>query len=69
MNETKNITKDSENIGKSKRIFYSDVLRALAMIGIVLCHFSVLYVSRDINSPNPFQCSLTALEIFQSLSL
>ena len=52
MNETKNITKDSENIGKSKRIFYYDVLRALAIIGIVLCHVSVSYVSRDINSPN-----------------
>ena len=36
----------------SKRIFYYDVLRALAIIGIVFCHVSVSYVSRDINSPN-----------------
>ena len=51
MNET-NPTKESENMAKPKRIFYYDVLRALAIIGIVFCHVSVSYVSRDINSPN-----------------
>ena len=43
MNETKT---------PAKRIFYYDVLRALAIIGIVFCHVSVSYVSRDINGPN-----------------
>ena len=52
MNESINISKESENKNKSKRIFYYDVLRALAIIGIVFCHVSVSYVSRDINSPN-----------------
>ena len=42
----------SENLGKSKRIFYYDVLRAIAIIGIVFCHVSVFFVTRDINSPN-----------------
>ena len=51
MNEI-NPTKESENMAKPKRIFYYDVLRALAIIGIVFCHVSVSYVSRDINSPN-----------------
>ena len=51
MNET-NPTKESENMAKPKRIFYYDVLRALAIIGIVFCHVSVSYVSRDINNPN-----------------
>ena len=52
MNESKNFSKDPGDISKSKRIFYYDVLRALAIIGIVFCHVSVSYVSRDINSPN-----------------
>ena len=42
----------SKNPKQSKRIFYYDVLRALAIIGIVFCHASITYVSRDINSPN-----------------
>lgn len=46
-NENSNISKNP-----SKRIFYYDVLRALAIIGIVFCHVSVSFVSRDINSPN-----------------
>lgn len=49
MNQSKN-TELSKT--PSKRIFYYDVLRALAIIGIVFCHVSVSYVSRDINSPN-----------------
>lgn len=43
---------NESNGSKSKRIFYYDVLRALAIIGIVFCHVSASYVSRDINSPN-----------------
>ncbi|MBQ2961960.1 acyltransferase [Methanobrevibacter sp.] len=42
----------SKNPKQSKRIFYYDVLRALAIIGIVFCHASVSFVSRDISSPN-----------------
>ena len=44
MNET--------NTVQSKRIFYYDALRALAIMGIVFCHVSASFVSRDINSPN-----------------
>ena len=51
MNESKNINEGS-NGNKPKRIFYYDVLRALAIIGIVFCHAAITYVSRDINSPN-----------------
>ena len=40
------------NPKQSQRIFYYDVLRALAIIGIVFCHVSSFYVSRDISSPN-----------------
>lgn len=43
---------ESEKTSKSKRIFYYDVLRAIAIIGIVFCHVSVFFVSRDINSSN-----------------
>lgn len=43
---------ETENINKPQRIFYYDVLRALAIIGIVFCHVSASYVSRDINSPS-----------------
>ncbi len=53
---TKNINgnpmNQSKNPKQSKRIFYYDVLRALAIIGIVFCHASVSFVSRDISSPN-----------------
>ena len=43
---------ESEKTIQSKRIFYYDVLRAIAIIGIVFCHVSVFFVSRDINSSN-----------------
>ena len=41
---------ETNAINKPKRIFYYDVLRAIAIIGIVFCHVSNIYVSRDINS-------------------
>lgn len=37
-------------MNRSKRIFYYDVLRALAIIGIVFCHASVAFVISGINS-------------------
>ena len=51
-NKIGNLMNKSENLGKSKRIFYYDVLRAIAIIGIVFCHVSVFFVTRDINSQN-----------------
>lgn len=47
MNKKNDLSKN-----KSKRIFYYDVLRAIAIIGIVFCHVSVFFVSREINSSN-----------------
>lgn len=35
---------------QSERIFYYDVLRALAIIGIVFCHASVIFVINGINN-------------------
>ncbi len=37
-------------MNKSKRIFYYDSLRALAIIGIVFCHVSVAFVLTGVNS-------------------
>lgn len=37
---------------KSKRIFYYDALRAMAIIGIVFCHVSNLFVAQGINRPD-----------------
>lgn len=34
-----------------KRIFYFDVLRAIAILGIVFCHAAVYFVSTGVNSP------------------
>ena len=34
-----------------KRIFYYDVLRAIAIIGIVFCHASIAFVLMGVNSP------------------
>lgn len=34
-----------------KRIFYYDVLRAIAIIGIVFCHASIAFVLKGVNSP------------------
>ena len=39
-------------MNQSKRIFYYDVLRALAIIGIVFCHASVVFVITGINNPD-----------------
>ncbi|WP_295112339.1 acyltransferase [uncultured Methanobrevibacter sp.] len=36
----------------TKRIFYYDVLRAFAIIGIVFCHVSTIFVLTSINTPN-----------------
>ena len=39
-------------MNKSKRIFYYDALRAMAIIGIVFCHASISFVSQGINRPD-----------------
>ncbi|MBR4447966.1 acyltransferase [Methanobrevibacter sp.] len=39
-------------MNQSKRIFYYDVLRALAIIGIVFCHASIVFVLTGINNPD-----------------
>jgi len=39
-------------MGKSKRIFYYDLLRLMAIIGIIFCHTSVYYVIGDMGSFN-----------------
>ena len=37
---------------KSKRIFYFDFLRAMAIIGIIFCHSSISYIVNDMGSFN-----------------
>lgn len=38
-------------MNKSKRIFYYDFLRAMAIVGIVFCHASISFVTTGIHSP------------------
>ena len=37
---------------KTKRIFYYDALRAMAIVGIVFCHASVCFLSGNLDNPN-----------------
>jgi surface polysaccharide O-acyltransferase-like enzyme len=37
---------------KSKRIFYLDAMRLMAIIGIIFCHASVTYIVTDMGTPN-----------------
>lgn len=39
-------------MGKTKRIFYYDVLRAIAIIGIVFCHAAGYFVLTGMGNPN-----------------
>lgn len=39
-------------MNKSKRIFYFDNLRAIAIIGIIFCHASVYYIAGDMGTIN-----------------
>lgn len=39
-------------LNKSKRIFYFDALRAMAIIGIIFCHVSVLFVLNNLDNSN-----------------
>lgn len=39
-------------MNKTGRIFYFDVLRVMAIIGIVFCHVSVNYIVLDMGTPN-----------------
>lgn len=41
-------------MGKTKRIFYYDVLRAIAIIGIVFCHAAGYFVLTGMGKPNFF---------------
>ncbi|WP_407380270.1 acyltransferase [Methanobrevibacter sp.] len=37
---------------KTKRIFYFDLLRAIAIIGIIFCHTSANFIAKDLNGFN-----------------
>ncbi|MDO5823304.1 acyltransferase [Methanobrevibacter sp.] len=39
-------------MNKSKRIFYYDVVRAIAIIGIVFCYVSIYFVLTGVKTPN-----------------
>ncbi len=39
-------------MNKSKRVLYFDVIRIIAIIGIIFCHSSVAYVVMDMGTPN-----------------
>ena len=39
-------------MNKSKRIFYLDVMRLMAIIGIIFCHASITYVVSDMGTAN-----------------
>ena len=54
-------------MNRSKRIFYFDVLRALAIIGIVFCHSSIAFVISGIN--NPDFCVSAFFDCFRDFSI
>ena len=39
-------------MNKSERIFYFDVLRVMAILGIIFCHASIIYVVKDMGTLN-----------------
>ena len=51
----------------SKRIFYFDALRAMAIVGIVFCHSSISFVLGNIDSPDFFMVAF--FDCFRDFSI